>query len=224
MAALRDHENNLDAVARVIRACVDVLPVDGASISVMTGTQEREMLFASDDVAAQIEALQFSLGEGPCFEAFTTRRPVLVPDLPQASASAWPVFATAIEELPVGAIFAFPLQTGAITIGAIDLYRTRPGWLSGDELTAALEVVDLATVVLLGLQLGDVAGDGWWGALSSNREQVHQATGMLIAAMGVSAEEGLARLRGYAFVMGRSVDEVAHDVVTRQLSPFELDR
>ena len=225
MAALRDRESTLDTLARVIRACVDVLPVDGASISVMSGPRERETLYASDEIAAQIENVQFSLGEGPCFEAFATRRPVLVPDLPQASIVDWPVFATAINALPIGAIFAFPLQAGAIGIGAIDLYRRRPGWLTADELHIALEVVDLVSAVLLGLLLGDVHGaDGWEGVLSPGREQVHQATGMLIAAFGVSAEEALARLRGYAFVMDRSLDDVAQDIVTRRLSPLELDR
>lgn len=225
MAALRDRVNNLDTLARVIRACVDVLPVDGASISVMSGPRERETLYASDEIAAQIEDVQFSLGEGPCFEAFATRRPVLVPDLPQASVLAWPVFATAVRDLPIGAIFAFPLQAGAIRIGAVDLYRRRPGWLSGDEIAIALEVIDLVTAVLLGLLLGEAGGtDDLRGVLSPGREQVHQATGMLIAAFGISAEEALARLRGYAFVSDRSLDEVAKDIVSRKLSPLELGK
>ena len=223
MAALGHNESRLHTLARVIRTCVDVLPVDGASVSVMSGPRERETLYASDEVAAQIEDIQFSLGEGPCFEAFDTRRPVLVPDLPRASVAEWPMFAAEIDRLPVGAIFAFPLQAGAIGIGAIDLYRTRPGWLSGDELAVALEVVDVVAAVLLGLLLGEVDdSEGLRGVISPEREQVHQATGMLVAAFDISAEEALARLRGYAFVLEKSVDEVAKDIVTRRISPNEL--
>jgi hypothetical protein len=223
MAALHDNDSKLDVLARVIRACLDVLPVDGASISVMSGPRERETLYASDAVAAQIEDVQFSLGEGPCFEAFATRRPVLVPDLRAASTAAWPVFATAVTGLPIGAIFAFPLQAGAIGIGAIDLYRVRPGWLSGDELAVALEVVDLVTAVLLGVLLGETGDtDGLRGVLSPGREQVHQATGMVLAAFDISAEEALARLRGHAFVTDRSLDDVARDIVNRKTSPLEL--
>lgn len=225
MAALRDNDSKLDALARVIRACVDVLPVDGASVSVMSGPRERETLYASDEIAAKIEDVQFSLGEGPCFEAFATRRPVLVPDLHQASVVAWPMFAAAVASMPIGAIFAFPLQAGAIGIGAVDLYRRRPAWLSHDELAVALEVVDLVATVLLGLRLGDPTDpEGLRGVLSPGREQVHQATGMLIAAFSISAEEALARLRGYSFVTDRPLDAVAKDLVTRRLSPFELDK
>ncbi len=103
------------------------------------------------------------------------------------------------------------------------LYRRRPGWLSGAELSVALEVIDIVSAVLLGLLLGEVdVTDGLRGVLSPGREQVHQATGMLIAAFSISAEEALARLRGHAFVMGRSLDEVAKDIVSRRLSPLEL--
>ncbi|MCX2949109.1 GAF and ANTAR domain-containing protein [Lentzea sp. NEAU-D7] len=225
MAALRDNESKLDTLARVIRACVDVLPVDGASISVMSGPRERETLYASDQIASKIEDVQFDLGEGPCFEAFATRRPVLVPDLARASVVEWPVFAAAITALPIGAIFAFPLQAGAIGIGAVDLYRRRPGWLSGEELAVALEVVDVVAAVLLGVLLGDFDGtDGLRGVLSPGREQVHQATGMILAALDISAEEALSRLRGYAFVMGRALDDVAKDIVSRRLSPLELGK
>jgi hypothetical protein len=223
MAALRGNKSELDAMARVIRACVDVLPVDGASISVMSGPRERETLYASDAIATQIENVQFTLGEGPCFEAFATRKPVLVPDLRQASVVEWPVFAAAITSLPIGAIFAFPLQAGAIGIGALDLYRRRPGWLSADELTVALEVVDVVTAVLLGMLLGEVDDAvGLRGVMSPGREQVHQATGMLVAALDISAEEALSRLRGHAFATGRSLDELARDIVSRKLSPLEL--
>ena len=101
--------------------------------------------------------------EGPCYEAFTTRRPVLVPDLAHASAAAWPVFATEMVDSRIGAIFAFPLVTGAITIGALDLYRREPGWLNPAELATALEIVDIAAPALMGL--ADGIDTKWWTQL-----------------------------------------------------------
>jgi hypothetical protein len=221
-AVLRDHAGEPDLLTKVCRACADLLPADGMSISVMNDTDRREVLYASDEVSARVEALQFSLGEGPCFEAFDTCMPVLVPDLPAAIAPSWPAFAAEMAGEPVGAIFAFPLQSGAICIGAMDLYRRRPGWLSAAELTTALAVVDVAVMVMLNL-LADADHGEWWLALPEQREQVHQAVGMLIAAFGVPADLALARLRGYAFAAGRLVDEVAHDIVTRRLAPKDLD-
>lgn len=223
-AALLDQARGVDVVRLLCLACVEMLPVDGASVSVMSGTDNREMVYASDEVIAHIEAVQFSLGEGPCFEAFQTRRPVLVPDLAGMAAPAWPLFAEAMVDQPVGAIFAFPLQSGAIRIGAMDLYRRTPGWLAPEDVGMALHAVDIATLALLAVQSGivDETGEGW-ARLPLHREQVHQATGMIIAAFHIPAAQALARLRGYAFVNGRLVDEVARDLVARRLSPFDLD-
>ncbi len=117
------------------------------------------MLYASDAVVERIEALQFSLGGGQCFEAFNTGRPVVVPDLAAASGAAWPVFASHTVDEPIGAIFAFPLHRGAARVGAIDMYRRSPGWLSLGELATALQVADIATTALLGLRvIGTTAG------------------------------------------------------------------
>ncbi|WP_245614193.1 GAF and ANTAR domain-containing protein [Actinokineospora inagensis] len=223
--ALREHIDVVDPLARLCQACVQLLPVDGASVSLMTGTDQRETIYASDAVVDHIETLQFSLGEGPCFEAFTTGRPVLVTDLAADAATAWPVFAAQMADRPVGAIFAFPLVHGAARVGAMDLYRTRPGWLTPPELAIALQVADIAAAALIG---PPAAGPGaeideeWLASLPFHREHVHQATGMLIAEHRVPAGQALALLRGYAFATGRLVDEVAADLVNRRLHPREI--
>jgi hypothetical protein len=221
-AIVRDHGDGLDAVKRVCEASAGLLAIDGASISVMVGPRHRETLYASDEASMRIESLQFSLGEGPCFESFESRRPVLVPDLAEFTAGQWPVFAAELSRMRIGAIFAFPMQRGAIRIGVVDFYRRQPGWLSSSDLAGALEVVQIATLLLLNAQAGLSDPDAWAGAVILDHEQVHQATGILIAAFGVPAAEALARLRAHAFVTGHLVDEVAREIVARRLSPKDL--
>lgn len=222
-AALRDPEGNSEPLRRVCLACVELLPVDGASVAVMTGSEYRETLFASDDTMAVVEALQSTLGEGPCFDAYRHRRPVLVANLATHSPSAWPVFAAEIAAHRVGAIFAFPLQTGAIAIGAMDLYRKQPGWLTTEELATTLQVVDLAALALLGLQHGLHDGE-WLAELPHIREVVHQAIGMVIAEHRIPPDQALARLRGYAFAASRTIEAVAEDLTSRRLHPAEISK
>ena len=57
----------------------------------------------------------------------------------------------------------------------------------------------------------------WAGACGGPRAEIHQATGMVLAQLGVSATEALGRLRGYAFVEQRLLIDVARDVVARRL-------
>ncbi|WP_410606451.1 GAF domain-containing protein [Amycolatopsis sp. lyj-109] len=214
--------SGVDVVGRVCRACVRLLPVDGAAVSVMVDAGHREVVYASDAVSTALAELQFSLGEGPCLEAYAAGGPVLVPDLAAGPPPAWPVFAAEAAAQPVAALFTFPVQIGAVRVVAtLDTYRATPGSLDAAELSTALQVADIAALALSGLRDGGdrwLDGDGRWmeGAGMRYRE-VHQATGMLIAYLDLPATAALARLRAYAFGHGRSLLEVAGDIVARRV-------
>ncbi|GAA4892747.1 GAF and ANTAR domain-containing protein [Streptomonospora salina] len=222
-AALRDDASGVEAVAVVVRACVELLGIDGASISVVASARSRQMLYASDDVSTWIESLQFGLGEGPCYEAFESRVPVLAPDLAASAAASWPVFAAEIAERQVGALFALPVLSGAISLGSLDLYRVQPGWLASVQLATALHLVDIVALVLGRMSADPDTIENAGLPLSRDREQVHQATGMVLAALDVSAASALDRLRAYAFARARGLESVAADIVARRLAPTELD-
>ncbi|MDT3442394.1 GAF and ANTAR domain-containing protein [Pseudofrankia sp. BMG5.37] len=54
-------------------------------------------------------------------------------------------------------------------------------------------------------------------AASLYRPEIHQATGMVMAQLGVSAQEALVRLRALARARGQIADETARDIVARRL-------
>jgi hypothetical protein len=204
--------------AQVCRACVAGLDIDGAGISLLTAGTSRETLCASDATAELLEDLQFTLGEGACMEAAVSGRPVLVPDLwHSAAVSRWPVFAAAVlEQSEVRALFALPLQWGTVNLGVLDLYRRAPGSLSDAQLRDAISAADTAALMMLGVRT-DPGGGQWWDDSLTGRAEIHQATGMIRAQLGVSTTDALARMRAYAFVEQRLLSAVAHDVVTREL-------
>lgn len=218
LAIARDLRDDRVLAEQICRACVTGLDVDGAAISVLTASTMRETLWASDPTAELLEDLQFSLGEGPCIKAATTARPVLVPDLSDtAQTSWWPIYAAAVvEQAGIGAVFALPLQWGAITVGVLDLYRRAPGSLSPEQWRDALSAADAAALMLLGLRT-DPGDDLAWDRSWSNRAEIHQATGMVVAQLGISATDAFARLRAYAFAEQRLLGDVARDVVARRL-------
>jgi len=203
---------------QVCRAYVMGLDVDGAAISLLTASTSSQTLCATDATAELLEELQFSLGEGACVEAAVTGRPVLVADMHHSTeVSRWPTFAAAVvEQSDVGALFAVPFQWGAINLGVLDLYRTAPGSLSDVQLRDAISAADMAALMFLGVRTD--SGDGEWLDHSVyGRAEIHQATGMVLAQLGVSATDALARMRAYAFVEQRLLSDVAHDVVFRRL-------
>ena len=132
----------------------------------------------------------------------------------------WPVFAAAvIEHTAARAIFALPLQWGAINLGVLDLYRWKPGGLDDDQLRDAIAAADTAALMMLELRTEpDDGGVGWLDQAVASRAEIHQATGMVSVQLDVSATEALARMRAHAFVHNRLLIDVAADVVGRRLA------
>src|SRR6478752_2856249 len=105
---------------RICELCVDTLAVTGAGIAMVTAAGHRGVVCATDSVAATIEDLQLTLGEGPCVDGAASGAPVLVPDLGAAADVAterWPPFMEGAARAGVKAVFAFPLRVGAISVG-----------------------------------------------------------------------------------------------------------
>ena len=200
-------------------AAAKELSASGVGISVHTVAGGSGMAAASDQTSERVEELQFTLGEGPCLDAFTSRRPVLAGDLSGADAARWPVYASAAAEQGVRAVFAFPLAVGDACLGALDVYHVRTGPMSPPALAGAATFAAYATAALLtGQELADPdhAPPGLDHVFAS-RFEVHQAQGMLTVQLGVGLEEALARLRAHAFAQGRSLVEVARDVLAGTL-------
>lgn len=213
-----DVEDERALAEQICRAYVVGLDVDGAAISLLTASTSSQTLCATDATAELLEDLQFSLGEGACVQAAVTGRPVLVADMQHVTeASRWPTFAAAVvEQSEVGALFAVPLQWGTINLGVLDLYRKIPGSLSDAQLRDVMSAADMAALMFLTVRTGP--GDGAWLDDSvQGRAEIHQATGMVLAQLGVSATDALARMRAYAFAEQRSLSDIAHDVVSRRL-------
>lgn len=211
-------------------ACVTAVGVDGAAVWVATDLDRRALLHATDRIARDLDDAHFTLGEGPSVQAWSERRMILAAELASpASAAQWPIFTPAAISAGAGAIFAFPLQVGAIRIGGMGLYRARPGPLSGEQLADALAFSSAAfTLVLDQAQPGAAAGTGGsparpelaeWPAdgLGDGLAEVYQATGMVAVQLGARLDVALLRLRAHAYTHGMGIAEVARQVVARRL-------
>ncbi|MEV8378796.1 GAF and ANTAR domain-containing protein [Kribbella sp. NPDC056861] len=158
----------------------------------MTTAGHSGTLAATNGPAQVMENLQQSLGEGPWLTAFHDQRPVLEHDRAGAGAH-WPGFAPAATESGIAAVFAFPLQAGAVRLGVLDLYRNTPGPLDSLQLGEALDYAAAATTILLDLQhdtTPDKLHSQFVHAVDSHRD-IHQATGIIAVQAGVSMNEAL---------------------------------
>jgi len=201
------------------QVCADVTAMTGAGIMLMSGEVPRGSICTTNKVSAFIEQLQYELGEGPCVDAYFQDWPVLEPDLAHPANRRWPAFTGQALGVGVRAVFGFPLQVGAVRLGALNLYCDHPGPLLDDQHADALVMADIAAQAVLVLQakapLGKLATELEAG--SNFQYVVHQAAGMVAVQLAVSVGQALVRLKAYAFGNERPLTEVAEDVVTRRL-------
>lgn len=225
-------------VGAVCDTVVRLTGVDGAAVAVLTrNSRIRELVYATDALAQQIDELQFTLGEGPCLDAYTHGRPQRYPCLDDdAPRSRFPLFTADIAALGVQAIFAFLVPGTDRPMGVLELYRRTAGDLGPVERNSA-------TVCAVAVKRTLEANwDTHRAALPTNypddvinaaadraadpdepihpftRSHVYVAAGMVAVQLAVTPEEALDRLRAYAYSHGRPVTEVAIDIVKRRLS------
>lgn len=201
------------------RACTSLLPgVSGLSLSVLgKDAGVGVVLFTSDEVAGQLAEIQYTLGEGPCMEAIRSLAPVFAPDLTRApDARRWPLFSVQAARAGAEAVFSLPLTVAARVLGTLDLYLETAGTLDDGQLRTALLVADALGLAVTGLDHSSSDSGGavtWLQGAESDRVEIHQATGVIMVHLGVSAQEALLRLRARAFTQGSTSLDVARAVI-----------
>jgi len=220
------HEVSDDAdltPAALSRAIGRVLPVDGAGLSTMASVL-RMPLGSSSDAAAQAEVLQTSLGEGPCLAAAEAQAP-MVADLVDLTAR-WPTYAEELTgKTPFRAVAAIPLYApGRGVFAALDLYATDPQLSSRLDLAEVEERVAAPAAALLTTCLEQVryvenqaVTPEWYRSAAGPRHDVWVAIGMVMAIRPGRTRDALSLLRAHAYTQGRSLDDLAADVVDGRL-------
>lgn len=223
-AAVTDAPTPLAAADRLCTACVELLDVDGASISFVDGGTMQGTFGSSGALSRTLDELQFTYGEGPCLDAVAQRRPVLAPDLDGPAEHRWPALTQALLGHGVQAIFALPVAVANTAIGALDLYRRRSGPLDDAAMSGGVWAAGLAALPLLDLMTSDTdwqraaEGQGSWEQLASlERVEVYQATGVLVAALDLTPADALVRLRAYAISRSLTASDVAYQILERRL-------
>ncbi|UJW30420.1 GAF and ANTAR domain-containing protein [Saccharothrix sp. AJ9571] len=219
-ADLRTAASGWAGVACAVAA--EHLEIDAAAITVR-GATSQDLIAASDAWAESLEEAQYTVGEGPGVAAFATGEPVLVTDL-RAEQARWPGLADEVASLAVGSAFAFPLQTGAIRMGTLTLYRRRPGPLGPGGIRDAATLAEIATTALAAESRSGDAPLWTREDAPGFYDEVNIATGLLAAELRISMKDALLRLRAHAFSAHLPLTEVARAVLNRQLrldSPAE---
>jgi GAF domain len=204
--------------SRLCSACVEILDVSGAGVTIMSGTNSGPVC-SSDERMGRLEDLQFGLGEGPCRDAYDLGQPVTEPDLEHRLPDRWPHYTRSALEMGARGVFAFPLRIGNNRVGVLTLYQDTAGPLSSEQTADSLVVADVLAQTMASIQsrskLPQLAIE--LSDANSHRAEVHQACGMAAIQLGVNVAEALVRMRAHAYVTNQSVADIAQQIVARTL-------
>ncbi len=211
-------ERSGDSTDDLAAPFVAVFPVSGASVSTIGELLGSETVSATDGQAARLDELQFDLGEGPCWDALRTTRPVLMHDVRRDAPTAWPAFSAAIRGDDLSSLFAFPLCIGPLRIGALDMYSVAPVRLDPTQTLQVGAMADVVSRQVLRQALNAVGGEYDEIGNGFSRRFIHQATGVVLAQLDLSADDARLVIQGHAFAASRTMMDVARDIVEGRLS------
>jgi hypothetical protein len=196
---------------RLCLALAEISGLDGGSMTIGYTAPSRTMLCATDPVAERIEELQDLSREGPALDAHRLADVVEVTE--DEIDQRWPILGQSFPDgvLPARLVAA-PMRPAADVLGVVTLYGGARSTLavSTDEIQFLANAIGVA--VLGGFERSDGTDELW-----STRDLVNQATGMVVAQLGVRPEDALAVLRAHAFAHETSLAAIANDVVERSL-------
>jgi transcriptional regulator with GAF, ATPase, and Fis domain len=204
---------------------VELLDADAAGIMLADQRGGLRVLASSTEEARLLELHELQNDEGPCLDCFRSGSPVAQEDLATMRTS-WPDFTAKLEQLGFHSAQALPMRLRDETIGALNLFRAKPGRLSPADLGLGQAMADVATVGLMqerAISASEVLATQLQTALNS-RVRLEQAKGVLAERTGLPMEQAFQLMRDYARHHNRLLSEVATNIIEGLLDDTTLRR
>jgi transcriptional regulator with GAF, ATPase, and Fis domain len=193
---------------------VQLLDVSAAGLLLADPRGPLRVVAASSEAARLLELFQLQNDQGPCLDCFRSGQPVAAADL-TAAASRWPRFAPAARGAGFAAVQALPMRLRDQVIGALNLFRARPGPFDPADVRVGQALADVATISLLherGMRRSDTLNEQLQTALNS-RVIIEQAKGKLAERLHLDMDQAFSLLRDHARSRNLRLSDLAQAVI-----------
>ena len=202
-----------DVLTRVAEFAVRAIPgADGAGLTLLA-MSKHDMVVASAPFVGEVDAVQYSIGEGPCITAAAEARTVRSGTL-EADAR-WPRFGPRVGDIGVHSALSIPLLSTTGVLGAMNVYAHHRE--AFDDRTARIgELFAVpAAITVQNAQVLDQTrrlATQLEAALTA-RATIDQALGIVMSRVGCSPSEAFNRLRQLSQSNHQKLHTVAQDIV-----------
>ncbi len=191
------------------------LVADGLSCGMTMRPNGRPVTVAcSDELASQVNEVQYQLGDGPCLHAM--RQGLLVRIDDTADAAAWPEFESEATARGIRSCLALPLIADGKPVGALNIYARAADAFGATETRRAERFAENASGALaLALRLASYAAltDQLRSSLAS-RTVIDQALGVIMAQERCTQGRAFALLRHASQNRNVKLRDLAAAIVT----------
>jgi transcriptional regulator with GAF, ATPase, and Fis domain len=220
---LVDDYDVADVLHQLTEHCVRLLDAAAAGLMLVDQRGSLQVLASSTERTRLLELFQLQTNEGPCLDCVSIGQPVLINDL-DSERRRWPAFVPEAIHEGFHSVYAVPMRLRGQVIGALNLFGTRSGALSEQDLIVARALADTATIGILqerAIHRGEVLTEQLQTALNS-RITIEQAKGVLAHAGHLEMDQAFETLRAYGHARSTRLSEIAALLVTGGLDPDEV--
>lgn len=173
---------------------------------------------ASTEELRQLDEAQYTLGQGPCFEAIRSTPTVVVDDL--AHDPRWPIWGQAMaQQLEIRSSLSFRLFTRADhSWGALNVYSQHPHAFTEEDVVHGQTIAAMAAVVL-----AKSINDEQLVQALETRTHIGQATGIIMERYDLDADRAFEVLRRISSQTNTKLRDLAVQVVTTRRLPARQD-
>jgi anti-anti-sigma factor len=208
-------DSTLRLVVELARATVG--GADGVSVSLRRHGR-LSTVASSDQTVLDMDAQQYTTGEGPCVEASIKGHWYLAESL--QSEERWPEFTPRAQALGINAILSTPLLAWKRPVGALNIYsRTASAFAARDQKLASKFAAEVSTILTeTGVDVSDDQRSERFQKALRSREVIAQAQGVIMEREGIDEREAYKVLRVYSQRTGRSLQSRAEEITASTLS------
>ena len=196
----------MESVMRQVTAAIP--GAEHAAISLSRRGAQPETFYSTGELPMRIDAVQYSLDEGPCVFALEQNDIVWVKDL--SVDPKFPRFGPAAVELGVKSMLSTRLMLSQTNRAALNLYATEAHAFRSEDLPIAAIFSSYASMLLLNRLLDDQVVN-LQQALESNRE-IGVAMGILMAHGRYTQADAFDQLKLASQRLNRRVRDIASEV------------
>lgn len=197
---------------QLVTIAVEALETDMAGLTVRDERGRPTTVVHTDDVASQIDQVQYDWDRGPCLDASRTQTMFEVEEM--TTDHRWPEFAARAAERGIRSSLSMPVVAASYGIGALNFYDHRPAHF--DSKKQELAELFAGQCSITGLYWHHVNQAQGLAAAMASRSTIEQAKGVLMCATGCSSDDAFELLREQSQRENRKLRDVAQEIVDRQ--------